>query len=72
MQYDSENPLLESHLELFPENLGEVTDEHGEIFHHDILSMKKRYQGKWTSRGYEVDAFASTYPLATEFHNQGS
>jgi len=62
--------FLKSHLEFFPENLGEVTDEYGEIFHHDILVMKKRYQDKWTSRGYEVDAIASTYPLATEFHHQ--
>ena len=26
-------PFLESHLEFFPENLGEVSDEHGERFH---------------------------------------
>ena len=41
--------FLESHLEFFPENLGEVSDEHGERFHQDILAMEKRYQGKWTS-----------------------
>ena len=29
----------------FPENLGEVSDEHCEIFHQDILAMEKRYQG---------------------------
>jgi len=33
----------------FPENLGEFSDEHGEIFHQDIMTMEKRYQGKWTS-----------------------
>jgi len=33
----------------FPEKLGEVSDEHGERFHQDILAMEKRYQGKWTS-----------------------
>ena len=49
MQYESENPLLETHLDFFPENLGEVSDEHGERFHQDILGMKKWYQGKWTS-----------------------
>jgi len=38
-----------SHLDLFPENLGEVSDEHGERFHQDIMAMEKRYQGKWTS-----------------------
>jgi hypothetical protein len=42
--------FLESYLDLFPENLGEVSDEHGERFHQDILAKEKRYQGKWTSR----------------------
>jgi len=42
--------FLEYHLDFFPENLGEVSDEHGERFHQDILAMEKRYQGKWTSR----------------------
>ena len=41
--------FLESHLDFFPENLGEVSDEHGERFHQDILAVVKRYQGKWTS-----------------------
>ena len=41
--------FLESHLDFFPENLGEVSDEHGERFHQDIMAVKKRYQGKWTS-----------------------
>ena len=41
--------FLESHLDFFAENLGEVSDEHGEIFHQDILAIEKRYQGKWTS-----------------------
>jgi len=41
--------FLESHLDFFPENLGEVSDEHGERFHQDILAMEKWYQGKWTT-----------------------
>ena len=41
--------FLESHLDFFPENLGEVSDEHSERFHQDIMAMGKRYQGKWTS-----------------------
>jgi len=41
--------FLESHLDFLPENLGEVSDEHGERFHQDILAKEKRYQGKWTS-----------------------
>ena len=41
--------FLESQLAFFQENLGEVSDEHGERFHQDIMAMEKRYQGKWTS-----------------------
>jgi len=41
--------FLESHWDFFPENLGEVSDEHGERFYQDIMAMEKRYQGKWTS-----------------------
>jgi len=33
--------FLASHLEFFPENLGEVSDEHGERFHQDILAIGK-------------------------------
>ena len=42
--------FLEYHLDFFspPENLGEVSDEHSERFHQDIMGMEKRYQGKWT------------------------
>jgi len=41
--------FLVSQLDFFTENLGEVTDEHDERFHQDILAMEKLYQGKWTS-----------------------
>ena len=41
--------FLESRLDFFRENLGEVCDEHGERFHQDILVMEKQYEGKWTS-----------------------
>ena len=39
--------FLHSHLDFFPENCDEVSDEHRERFHQDISSMEKRYQGKW-------------------------
>jgi hypothetical protein len=41
--------FLESHLDSLPENLGEVSDEHGERFHEDIMLMEMRYQSEWTS-----------------------
>ncbi|UYV84654.1 hypothetical protein LAZ67_X002984 [Cordylochernes scorpioides] len=37
--------FLHSHLDFFPDNLGTVSEEHGERFHQDISSMEKRYQG---------------------------
>ncbi|UYV81377.1 hypothetical protein LAZ67_20000992 [Cordylochernes scorpioides] len=36
--------FLHSHLNFFPDNLGAVSDEHGERFHQAISSMEKRYQ----------------------------
>ncbi|UYV63336.1 hypothetical protein LAZ67_2003775 [Cordylochernes scorpioides] len=40
--------FLHSHLDFFPDNLGAVSDEHGERFHQDISRMEKRYQDKWS------------------------
>ena len=39
--------FLDSHLDNFPENCGEVGDEQGKRFHQDIKVMGKRYQGRW-------------------------
>nr|CAH7727961.1 unnamed protein product [Callosobruchus chinensis] len=41
--------FLHSHLDFFPENLGAVSDEHGERFHQDIAKMEKRFPGKWSA-----------------------
>ena len=49
MQYESVNPLCGITLGFFSGKSGEVNDEHGERFHQDIMTTKKRYQGKWTS-----------------------
>jgi len=50
MQYNSKNPLFGVPFGFFfSENVGEVSDEHGEKFHQDILAMEKRYQGNWAS-----------------------
>jgi hypothetical protein len=42
--------FLDSHLDFVRENLGAVSDEHGEPFHQDISAMEKRYQGQWSAR----------------------
>jgi len=41
--------FLFSHLNFFPLNCGDVSDEHGERFHHDISLMEHRYKGKWSA-----------------------
>ena len=37
--------FLHSHLDKFPENLGDVSEEQGESFHQYIKVMGERYQG---------------------------
>lgn len=39
--------FLHSHLDFFPENLGQFSDEHGERFHQDLKMFEERYQGYW-------------------------
>jgi len=42
--------FLHSHLDFFPENLGDVSNEHGERFHQEIKTIEQRYQGFWDER----------------------
>jgi len=39
--------FLYSHLDRFPENRGDLSDEQGERFHQDISEMEVRHQGRW-------------------------
>lgn len=41
--------FLHSHLDRFPENLGDLSEEQGERFHQDIRTMEERYQGHWNA-----------------------
>ena len=41
--------FLHAHLDYFPENLGDLSEEHGERFHQDIKEFEKRYSGKWSA-----------------------
>ena len=41
--------FLYSHLNFFQPNLVAVSDEHGEIFHRDIMKMESNYKGKWNA-----------------------
>ena len=37
------------HLYFFQEHLRDFKEEHGERFHQNIESMKRRYKGRWDS-----------------------
>ena len=39
--------FLQSHLDYFPKNCGDYSEEQGERFHQDIKTMESRYQGRW-------------------------
>ncbi|GBN81957.1 hypothetical protein AVEN_162341-1 [Araneus ventricosus] len=39
--------VLDSYLNFFPQNLGAISDEHGERFHQDISMFEKRFSGRW-------------------------
>ena len=39
--------FLWSHLDYFPQNCGDVSEEQRERFHQDIRVMQERYQGRW-------------------------
>ncbi len=39
--------FLNSHLEYFPDNCGDFSEEQGERFHQDIRVIEERYQGRW-------------------------
>ncbi|UYV73134.1 hypothetical protein LAZ67_10001919 [Cordylochernes scorpioides] len=57
--------FLHSHLDFFPDNLGAVSDEHGERFHQAISSMEKRYQAHYNPElKTEVHCDASAERLA--------
>ena len=42
--------FLHNHLDRFPVNCGDVSDEQRERFHQDIKEMETRYQGRWGAR----------------------
>ena len=39
--------FLHAHLDYFPQNLGDMSEEHEERFHQDIKIMETRYQRRW-------------------------
>ncbi|GFX79403.1 uncharacterized protein TNCV_1715531 [Trichonephila clavipes] len=41
--------FMHSHLDRFPQNRGDFSEEQGERFHQDLRTMEERYQGRWDS-----------------------
>ena len=39
--------MMHSHLDFFPENMGAVSEEHGEKFYQDNVTIEKRFDVKW-------------------------
>ena len=39
--------FLHAHLDYFPQNLGDMSKEHGEPFYQDIKSMETWRQNRW-------------------------
>ena len=39
--------FLFSHMDIFPDNFGAVSDEQGKRFHQDLMAVEERYQGRW-------------------------
>lgn len=63
--------FLHSHLDFFPDNLGDVSDEHGERFHQDLKIFEKRYQGQHNSN-MMADYVWSLKADSSETHNRKS
>lgn len=38
--------FLNQHVDFFKDNLGKISDEHGERFHQQIKNIERRFQGK--------------------------
>lgn len=39
--------LVDRHIDYFPNNCGDYSEEHGERFHQDVQIMESRYKGRW-------------------------
>ncbi|GBL99085.1 hypothetical protein AVEN_227581-1 [Araneus ventricosus] len=79
--------VLDSHLNFFPQNLGAISDEHGERFHRYISMFEKRVSERWNRsilaeycwsviRDTQSDAYKKKRPKKSfsvcVFYNQAS
>lgn len=64
--------FLCDHLDFFPENLGDESDEHGERFHQDMATIEKRYQGTWDEQMMGDYCWFLIRDCPTETHDRKS
>ena len=64
--------FLDSHLDKFPDNCGDFSDEQGERFHHDLKIMEDRYQGRWNKRIMADYCWSIKWDLSDMQHNRES
>ncbi|GFV38224.1 uncharacterized protein TNCV_4792101 [Trichonephila clavipes] len=64
--------FLHSHLDRFPQNLGDFSEEQGERFHQDLWTMEERYHGRWDSHMMADYCWSLQRDLPKVFHSRKS
>ena len=60
MQHVSEGTIPSFYLSFFPKKTEDASDEHGERFHQDIVSMKSRYKKNYAQLSWQTSAGTET------------
>ena len=63
---------LFSHLDYFPESLGDVSKEQGEQFHQDIKIMQERYHNRWDAHMMSDYCWTLIWDCARQSYNRKS
>ena len=64
--------FLRSHLDYFPDNCGDFSEEQGGRFHQDIRVMEERYQGRWDVNFLADYCWCLKRDLVSAQHNRTS
>lgn len=64
--------FMHSHLDFFPENMGDVSDEHGERFHQDVEVIEQRFKGKSIPSMMADYCWALVYETTADSYNRQS
>lgn len=63
---------LNSHLDQFQHNLGDLSEEQGESFHQDIKTMENRYQGRLDAHMVADYCWGIMRDSPSQFHSRKS